>query len=40
MVKDITKALAEYTKQKKFVSEPYKQFELKKNQRIRIEDLL
>ena len=33
-------ALIEYEKNKKFVTEAYKRFEIKKNQKIRIEDLL
>ncbi len=39
-MRNIARALVEHTRNKKFVSEMFKQFELKKNQRIRIEDLL
>jgi hypothetical protein len=41
IVKDIAKALVEYTKHKKvFMSEAFKKFSLKANQKVRIEDLL
>jgi len=41
IVKDIAKAIVEYTKnKKKFVSENFKKFELKPYQKIKIEDLL
>ena len=40
LVRNIVGALIEYKKQKKFTSEPYKHYDLKEKQRIRIEDLI
>ena len=40
IVRNIVQALIEFEKHKKFVTEAYKKFEIKKNQKIRIEDLL
>jgi hypothetical protein len=40
IVRNIVGALIEFTKHSRFVSEAYKKFELKKSQKIKIEDLL